>query len=59
MRCPAARAVTGDDVLVSGDPQRERVEDGFGDDEVVGIDVGGGGVPDGAVISGEVEVGNV
>ena len=59
MRCPAARAVTGDDVLIARDPQGERVEDGFGDDEVVGIDVGGLGVPDGAVISGEVEMGDV
>ena len=45
--------------MVACGPQRERVEDGFGDDEVVGINVCGLGIPDGAVISSEVKVGDV
>ena len=37
MRRPAARAVAGNDVLLSRAPQREGIEDGLGDDEIVGI----------------------
>ena len=59
VRGPAGGTVGGNDVLFSGGhPDGERIEDRFGHDEFIGVDLRGVGVPDRAVASGQVEVGH-